>query len=79
MLVLTRKIGESIVISGGIVIRVLSDKSGRVRLGIEAPEEVSILRGELLTEFETSPNKIQTRRDTFTKQKGTGTPLQPSH
>lgn len=47
MLVLTRKVGESIVIEGGITIRVLDGGGQRIRLGIEAPASVRILRGEL--------------------------------
>ena len=43
MLVLTRKVGESIVIGDGITVRVL-EVGGRVRLGIEAPRDVSITR-----------------------------------
>ena len=47
MLVLTRKEDETIVINGRIVIRVLKTKGGSVRLGIEAPENFKVLRGEL--------------------------------
>lgn len=47
MLVLTRKCGEEIVIDGGIRIQVLESKGGRVRLGIFAPRDVSVVRSEL--------------------------------
>jgi carbon storage regulator len=47
MLVLSRKVGESVVIDGGIVVRVLSAEGGRIRLGVEAPAEVSVRRSEL--------------------------------
>ena len=47
MLVLSRKIGEAIVIDGGIVVRVLDAGAGRVRLGVEAPDEVFVLREEI--------------------------------
>jgi len=47
MLVLTRKPGEKVVVDGGIVIRVVTARNGRVRLAIEAPPDVSIMRGEL--------------------------------
>jgi len=49
MLVLTRKLGERVVIDDRIVIEVLDIKGSRVRLGIEAPPGVSILREELRT------------------------------
>lgn len=47
MLVLNRKREQGIIIAGNIRIRVLSVKGNTVRLGIEAPSEVSILRDEL--------------------------------
>ena len=47
MLVLSRKIGESLVIGDGIVVRVLSTDRGRVRIGLEAPANVAIRRSEL--------------------------------
>lgn len=47
MLVLSRKVGESVVIDGGIVIRVLAVRGGRIRLGIEAPADVTVRRCEL--------------------------------
>jgi carbon storage regulator len=47
MLVLSRKIGEQLVIDGGIIITVNRVAGNRVTLGIEAPEHVRIIRGEL--------------------------------
>jgi carbon storage regulator len=48
MLVLTRKLGEKIVIGDNIVITVTDIDRGKIRLGIDAPREVSIVRSELL-------------------------------
>ena len=47
MLVLTRKKHDSIVIDGRILVEVLQVKGNGIRLGITAPPDVSILRGEL--------------------------------
>ena len=47
MLVLSRRDGESVVIGGGIVVRVLAVQNGRIRLGVEAPDEVLVLREEV--------------------------------
>jgi len=47
VLILGRRPGESIVIDGGIRLVVLSCDRGGVRLGIEAPSDVAILRGEI--------------------------------
>ena len=50
MLILSRKDGESIVIDGGVRIVVLGvDRTG-VRLGIDAPADVRILRGEIISQ-----------------------------
>jgi carbon storage regulator len=55
MLVLSRKVGESLVIDGGIVLRVLSTQGGRIRLGVDAPATVSIRRSELQLSSKESP------------------------
>lgn len=48
MLLLTRRIGESVVIGDGVEVRVMSVQGSQVRLGIAAPREVTILRSELI-------------------------------
>ena len=48
MLVLTRRVDEGIIIAGNITIRVLAVEGNRVRLGITAGKEVSIMREEIL-------------------------------
>jgi len=52
MLVLTRKQNEKIQIGDQITIKVLKMKGKTVRLGIEAPPEVSVIRGEIAFEIE---------------------------
>jgi len=47
MLVLTRKHGEEIVIGDDIKIKVVLIKGDRVRIGIDAPKEVTIYRQEV--------------------------------
>lgn len=47
MLILTRKIGESIIIGDNIVVNVLGIRGLQVRLGIEAPRDVSVHREEV--------------------------------
>jgi carbon storage regulator len=51
MLVLTRKPKESLVIAGNIVVTVLEMWGDKVRLGIEAPKEVSVHRSEVWAEI----------------------------
>jgi carbon storage regulator len=48
MLVLTRRVGETLVINGGIRVTVLAVNGGKVRLGFEAPPSVTVLREEVL-------------------------------
>ena len=47
MLVLTRKIGETVCIGPNVEVVVLEARRGRVRLGFSGPRDVSIRRGEL--------------------------------
>src|SRR4051794_19946544 len=46
MLVLSRRLGESIVIDGGITVTVVGLHGDRVRLGIQAPRDVQVDRQE---------------------------------
>lgn len=47
MLVLSRKVGERIRIGDGVVITVVRITGGGVRLGIDAPAELAVVREEL--------------------------------
>lgn len=51
VLVLARKLDESIVIGDNIIVKVVSVENGVVKLGIDAPQEVSIMRSELLEQI----------------------------
>ncbi len=48
MLVLTRKLGQNIVIGNGISVKILKISHNKVRLGISAPENVPIFRQEVI-------------------------------
>lgn len=54
MLVLSRRINEDIHINHDIVIRVVSIQGDKVRIGIEAPREVSVHRGEVYAVIQAS-------------------------
>jgi carbon storage regulator CsrA len=62
MLVLTRKVHEQVHIGDGVVITILKVKGQAVRIGIEAPRDVRVLRGELPRhdEFSDPPAKEPT-------------------
>jgi carbon storage regulator len=51
MLVLTRKVGERIVIGNSIMVTILESQGGRIRLGIDAPHEVPVYREEIRKRF----------------------------
>jgi len=51
MLVLTRKINERIIISADIVVTVLSIDRDQVKLGVEAPKNISVHREEVFEEI----------------------------
>ena len=48
MLALTRKVKEQIFIGDNIVVTVVRSTNGSVRLGIDAPKNVRVVRGELI-------------------------------
>ncbi len=60
MLILTRREGDAIYIDGGVRIVVLSVDRKGVRLGIEAPPDVRILRGEIVAEVESATKSAAT-------------------
>ena len=47
MLVLSRKVGEKLVIDGNITVEVVKVQGNRITIGIQAPSDVKVLRGEL--------------------------------
>lgn len=47
MLILNRKIGESIILGDNIEVKILDMQDGKIKMGIEAPRDISILRKEV--------------------------------
>ena len=60
MLVLTRKLGQSIMIGDRVEVQVLSVAGEKVRLGITAPEDVSIFRNEVYDRIESEGESSST-------------------
>lgn len=54
MLVLSRRVGESVVIGDDVTITILEVRGDVVRVGIDAPRSVSVHRAELLAQLEDS-------------------------
>lgn len=51
MLILSRKDNESIIINGNIEVKIISSENGRVRIGIDAPQNVEIHRKEVFDQI----------------------------
>jgi carbon storage regulator len=52
MLILTRRVGESLMIGDDVTITVLGVKGNQVRIGVKAPKEVAVHREEILNRIE---------------------------
>ena len=56
MLILTRRIGESLIIGDDVVVNILGVKGSQVRSGVDAPKEISVHREEIY-------DRIQAEKD----------------
>ena len=65
MLILRRKSGESILISDNITLTVLDINEGSVRLAIDAPKAIPILRSELLQAADANRDSAATEQNPF--------------
>jgi len=54
MLVLSRKLDESIVIGDDVIIKIISIEKGVVKIGVDAPKNISIVRNELIEDVKDS-------------------------
>ncbi|MEL0138157.1 MAG: carbon storage regulator CsrA [Halieaceae bacterium] len=52
MLILTRRVGESLMVGDDVTITVLGVKGNQVRVGVKAPKEVAVHREEILNRIE---------------------------
>ena len=62
MLILSRKIGESIVIDGRINVKVMRVEGDVVKLGIEAPAEIPVHRQEVYEEIQRNNQQAMTKQ-----------------
>jgi carbon storage regulator len=63
MLILSRRVGDAILIEGGIRIVILACDRKGVRIGVEAPSDVSILREEIVTQIASENQRANATAD----------------
>lgn len=69
VLILTRKIGESLIIGDDVVVTLLSIKGGQVRLGIKAPPNISVHREEIYQRICDTLKQFEPEESAFVEEK----------
>jgi carbon storage regulator len=59
MLILTRRVGETLIIGDDVSVAVLGVKGNQVRLGVDAPKEVSVHREEIYQRIQQEKDEDQ--------------------
>ena len=59
MLILTRKVGESLLIGDDVSITILNIRGNQVKIGVKAPKEISVHREEIYQRIKQAEDKEQ--------------------
>ncbi|REJ70197.1 MAG: carbon storage regulator [Proteobacteria bacterium] len=63
MLILTRRVDESLVIGDNVTVTILGVKGNQVRIGVYAPSDVTVHREELAQKQDSQEHKLSLHRD----------------
>lgn len=68
MLILTRRVGESLMVGDDITVTVLGVKGNQVRIGVNAPKDVAVHREEIYTRIQDDSSQGAGEQDPSSRQ-----------
>ncbi len=74
MLILTRRVGETLVIGDNVTVTVLGVKGNQVRIGVNAPKDVAVHREEIYERIKREREEAQNPPETTDETPDTGEP-----
>ena len=63
MLILTRRVGEKLVIGENVIVTVLGVKGNQIRIGIDAPSEIQVHREEIFKRIQAERGQLDQAQD----------------